>query len=81
MKPLPFKIDDYLFERISEEARSKQVTKAEIVRSALVHYLIHREDLADAQAIRERLDEPDIPARRVHLQVATKKRTTTRSHQ
>ncbi len=72
MKPLPLKIDDYLLERITDEARSKGVTKAEIVRSALVHYLIHREDIADAAAIRERLEEADIPASRVHLKLAGK---------
>lgn len=70
MKPLPLKIDDYLLERITEEARSRRITKAEIVRSALVHYLIHRHDLEDARAIESRLDEPDIPASRVHLKLA-----------
>lgn len=79
MKPLPLKIDDYLLECIAEAARSKHVTKAEIVRSALVHYLIHRHDVEDAMAIQERLAEPDIPASRVHLKVATgKKRTVAR---
>lgn len=75
MKPLPLKIDDYLLERITEEAHSKGLTKAEVVRSALVHYLINREDIADAAAIQSRLDEPDIPALRVHLKMATKPRS------
>ena len=72
MKPLPLKIDDYLLERITEEARNKGITKAEVVRSALVHYLIQREDAEDAAAIRERLDEPDISAHRVHIKLAAK---------
>ncbi len=72
MKPLPLKIDDYLLERITEEARLKGLTKAEVVRSALVHYLINREDIADVTAIQSRLDEPDISAVRVHLKLAAK---------
>lgn len=72
MKPLPLKIDDYLLERIVEEAKTRHITRAEVVRSALVHYLINRDDMADAQAIRERLEEPDIPAERVHLRMASR---------
>ncbi|GEM_PF-4520273 len=82
MKPLPLKIDNYLLERIDEEARAKRVTKSEIVRSALMHYLIHREDIADAQAIQSRLAEDDISAARVHLKIAgpAKKRASKPAH-
>lgn len=72
MKPLPLKVDNYIFERITEEARSKKVTKAEVVRSALVHYLLNRNDLADITLIQDRLGEPDVPAHKVHARMSKK---------
>ncbi len=70
MKPLPLKVDNYVFERITEEAKAKGVTKAEVVRSALVHYLLNKEDIADIVSIKERLSEPDVPAHKVHARLA-----------
>jgi metal-responsive CopG/Arc/MetJ family transcriptional regulator len=61
MKPLPLKIDDFLIEKIEEEARRKKQTKAEVVRTALIYYLLDRQDLLDAELIKSRLNEPDIP--------------------
>lgn len=72
MKPLPLKVDNYIFERITEEAKTKNVTKAEVVRSALVHYLLNRDDLADISIMQDRLTEPDIPAHKVHARLAKK---------
>lgn len=72
MKPLPLKVDNYIFERITEEAKTKKVTKAEVVRSALVHYLLNRDDIADISLIQDRLTEPDIPAHKVHARLAKK---------
>ncbi len=69
MKPLPLKIDNYLLERITEEARGKGLTKAEVVRSALIHYLIYKEDLEEVHLIRERLGEPDLPESKVHARL------------
>ncbi len=65
MKPLPLKVDNYLLERIQEEARVKGITKAEVVRSALIYYLTSREDREEGAMIRSRLSEPDIPERQV----------------
>jgi hypothetical protein len=70
MKPLPLKVDNYIFERITEEAKAKKVTKAEVVRSALVHYLLNRNDIADVTLIQNRLTEPDVPAHKVHTRLA-----------
>ena len=70
MKPLPLKIDNYLLERIQEEARQKGITKAEVVRTALVHYLTHREDIEDADLIRSRLGESDIPEATVQARLS-----------
>ncbi len=61
MKPLPLKIDDFLIEKIEEEARRKKQTKAEVVRTALIYFLLDRQDLLDAELISSRLNEPDIP--------------------
>ena len=65
MKPLPLKIDNFLHDKIQEEARRKNQTKAEVIRTALIYYLLDREDLEDAERIKTRLAEPDIPASRV----------------
>lgn len=70
MKPLPLKIDDYLLDRIGEEARAKGITRAEVVRSALINYLLHKEDMEEAQLIRSRLHEPDIPESKVRARLA-----------
>ena len=70
MKPLPLKVDNYIFERITEEAKAKKVTKAEVVRSALVHYLLNRNDLSDITLIQDRLAEPDIPGHKVHARLS-----------
>lgn len=72
MKPLPLKVDNYIFERITEEAKDKNVTKAEIVRSALVHYLLNKDDIADITLIQNRLTEPDVPAHKVHARLSKK---------
>lgn len=72
MKPLPLKVDNYIFERITEEARSKKMTKAEVVRSALVHYLLNLDDLADITLIQNRLAEPDVAAHKVHARFSKK---------
>ncbi len=74
MKPLPLKVDNYLLERIQEEARAKGTTKAEVVRSALVHYLIHREDMEDVALIQSRLKEPDLSAAQVHARLSRRSR-------
>lgn len=57
MKPLPLKVDNYIFERITEEAKAKKVTKAE-------------DDIADINLIQDRLAEPDVPAHKVHAQLS-----------
>ncbi|MBI2981687.1 MAG: ribbon-helix-helix protein, CopG family [Deltaproteobacteria bacterium] len=73
MKPLPLKIDNYLLERIQEEARAGGTTKAEVVRSALIHYLLHKEDVEDAEKIRSRLHEPDIAETKIHARLMRQK--------
>ena len=72
MKPLPLKIDNYLLERIQDEARQNGITRAEVVRTALVHYLTYREDLEDATLIRNRLEEPSIPESQALLKLRTR---------
>ena len=76
MKPLPLKVNNYLLDRISEEARTKGITKAEVVRSALINYLINREDIEDADLIRSRLDEPDILESKVQARLAHRRGKT-----
>jgi len=78
MKPLPLKIDNYLLERIDKEARQKGITKAEVVRSALVHYLTYSEDQEDAALIRSRLKEPDLAESKVKARLS--KRTLHGAH-
>ena len=65
MQPFPLKIDDFLVDRIGEEARRKGQTKAEVVGTALIYYLIDQQDREDAELIKSRLEEPDISESKV----------------
>ena len=70
MKPLPLKIDNFLLERLQEEAKQSGITKAEVVRTALIYYLTSAdEDRRDAALMKTRLHEPDIPESQVMMRL------------
>lgn len=47
MKSISIKLDDYLLALLSKEATEKRVTRMELIRSAIVNYLVNRDDAED----------------------------------
>jgi predicted transcriptional regulator len=47
MKTLSIKLDDYIFELLNKEAKEKKVTRMEIIRSAILNFLLNKDDAED----------------------------------
>jgi metal-responsive CopG/Arc/MetJ family transcriptional regulator len=47
MKALSVKFDNYVLDLLNFESKEKKVTRMEIIRSAVIHYLLHRDDAED----------------------------------
>lgn len=52
MKTLSIKLDDFLVSLLNKEAKEKKMTRMEVIRSALVNFLLSRDDAADLAYIR-----------------------------
>ena len=61
MKSLSIKIDDQLLALIDSKARELETTRMEVIRSALVNFLVNYEDIQDNIYIESRKDEPEVP--------------------
>lgn len=44
MKTIALKLDDYLLNILNKEAKTKKVTRMEIIRSAIVNFFINRKE-------------------------------------
>ncbi len=51
MKALSVKFDDYILDLLNRESKEKKLTRMEIIRSAVIHYLLHRDDAEDVAYI------------------------------
>lgn len=47
MKTISVKFDDYILELLNQEAKEKKLTRMEIIRSAVVNFLLNRNDAGD----------------------------------
>lgn len=63
MKTISIGLEDALLKEINDRARSLAITRAEIIRNALMAYLFRFDDIMDAQALNEAIaaDEPRRP--------------------
>jgi len=51
MKAISVKFDDYVLDLINQEAKDKKVTRMEIIRAAVINYLLNRNDTDDLHYI------------------------------
>lgn len=58
MKTISVKFDDYILDLINREAKEKKLTRMEIIRSAVINYLLCRDDTEDVAYIRSHQDDP-----------------------
>ena len=54
MKTISVKFDDYILALLNQEAREKKLTRMEIIRAAVLDFLLNRDDAADIAYIQER---------------------------
>ncbi len=47
MKTIAVKFDDYVLELLNKEAKEKKMTRMELIRSAVINFLLHGDDAAD----------------------------------
>ena len=58
MKTIAVKLDDYLLEVLTRESKQRKTTRMELIRSAIVDFLLHRDDGEDLAYIeRHRKDK------------------------
>lgn len=53
MKTIAVKLDDYVLGLLTDEAKEKKVTRMELIRSAIVNFLVNRGDAGDLNYIQE----------------------------
>lgn len=53
MKAITVKLDNFVLDLISAEAKEKKMTRMELIRSAIINFLVNRDDAADLAYIRE----------------------------
>jgi metal-responsive CopG/Arc/MetJ family transcriptional regulator len=51
MKTISIKLDNYLLDLLNQEAKAKQSTRMELIRSAIIQLLLNRDDAADVAYI------------------------------
>jgi len=61
MKTISVKIDDYILDLLNEESKEKKVTRMEIIRAAVINFLLHRGDDADVNYINRHRHNKKIP--------------------
>lgn len=47
MKSISVKFDDYVLDLLNKEAKEKKLTRMEIIRSAVLNFLLNRDDAGD----------------------------------
>lgn len=47
MKTISVKLDDFLLDLLNHESREKKTTRMELIRSAIVNFLLNRDDAGD----------------------------------
>lgn len=47
MKSISVKFDDYVLDLLNQEAKEKKLTRMEIIRSAVLNFLLNRDDAGD----------------------------------
>lgn len=52
MKTIAVKLDDFVLDMLTHEAKEKRVTRMELIRSAIVNFLVNRGDAGDLGYIR-----------------------------
>lgn len=57
MKTISVKLDDYILEVLTQEAREKKITRMEIIRAAIMNFLLNKDDAADLAYIRRHKDD------------------------
>lgn len=53
MKAITLKLDDFVLDLVSAEAKEKKMTRMELIRTAIINFLVHRDDAGDLQYIQE----------------------------
>lgn len=51
MRTIAVKLDDFVLDMLTQEARERQITRMELIRSAIVNFLVNRGDAADLRYI------------------------------
>lgn len=58
MRTIAVKFDDYVLELLNKEAKEKKMTRMELIRSAVINFLLHRDDATDlAYILRHKKDD------------------------
>lgn len=52
MKTLSIKLDDYVVDLITREAKNQKTTRMELIRAAILHFLLNKDDAADLAYIK-----------------------------
>ena len=47
MKTIAVKLDDYLLDVITRESKERKTTRMELIRTAIIDFLLHRDDATD----------------------------------
>ena len=53
MRNISLKLDNYLLDLLNQEAKEKKTTRMELIRSAIVNFLINKDDASDLAYIRQ----------------------------
>lgn len=63
MKTIALKLDDYLLNTLNKKAKQKKITRMEVIRSAIINFLIHRndDDAADLALMKKRENDKILP--------------------
>lgn len=57
MKTISIKLDSYVLTLLNQEAKDKKMTRMELIRSAIVNYLLNRDDASDLAYIKAHKDD------------------------
>ena len=53
MKTISVKLDDYLLDVLTQESRQRKTTRMELIRTAIVDFLLHGDDAGDLAYIKK----------------------------
>lgn len=60
MKTLSIKLDNYILKLINEKSKEKKITRMELIRSAIINFLINQDDANDREYIEKHRNDPFI---------------------